>query len=285
LSGGDGIGSLPTRSSRWWCAQFIDKEFGSWLGSSGGPVRPAGKGFFAGLFYLQNYSMDGRKRKDSAMGTKRTWVLISLSLISTWGAALTAAEKQAQIPEMHHPRGWRFTMPKGDVDKGREVFNKYVCHVCHEVRGEDFPPGSRAGPELSQMGPLHPLEYFTESTINPSAQAAKKHRSPDGKSTMPDYNERMTVQELIDLSTYLAELKPKGVPGTVTGEGRILAVVAETKEVVIEHGEIKGFMDAMTMGYKVSSTSLLRSVKSGDKVRFTIDTNKHTITKIEKLNN
>ena len=35
-----------------------------------------------------------------------------------------------------------------------------------------------AGPELSQMGPLHPLEYFTESVINPSAHAAKKYRGP-----------------------------------------------------------------------------------------------------------
>lgn len=219
------------------------------------------------------------------MSMKRMWLLISSFLISTWGAGIGAAEKQGQIPEMHHPKGWRFTMPKGDFGKGREVFKKYACYVCHEIRGEDFPPGSRAGPELSQMGPLHPLEYFTESTINPSAQAAKKDRSPDGKSTMPDYNERMTVQELVDLSAYLAGLKPKGVPDIVTGEGTVLAVVSQTQELVIEHGEIKGFMDAMTMGYKVTPNSLLKTVKSGDKVRFTIDTNKHAITKIEKLKN
>ena len=62
------------------------------------------------------------------------------------------------------------------------------------------------------MGPLHPLEFFAESVINPSAIASKQHRGPAGKSTMPDYNEKMTVQELIDLSTYLASLKPKGGP-------------------------------------------------------------------------
>jgi Cu/Ag efflux protein CusF len=44
-------------------------------------------------------------------------------------------------------------------------------------------------------------------------------------------------------------------------------------------------MDAMTMGYKVSSRSLLKGVKPGDKVRFTIDTEKRAITKIEKLKN
>jgi Cu/Ag efflux protein CusF len=220
------------------------------------------------------------------MPTQQLCFSIAIVLVFT-SSVITAraAEKQGQIPEMHHPKGWQFAMPKGDQEKGREVFERYVCYVCHEVRGEKFPPGSAAGPELSQMGPLHPLEYFTESVINPSAHASKKYRGPDGKSTMPANNDRMTVQELIDLSTYLAALKPKGVPKTVTGEGKIVAVVPQTQEIVVEHEEIKGFMDAMTMGYKVSPPSLLKTVKAGDKVRFTIDTDKRAITKIEKLKN
>lgn len=198
--------------------------------------------------------------------------------------SLAGEKSQPGEIEMHHPKGWRFTMPKGDPDKGREIFEKYVCYVCHEVRGEKF-PATAAGPELSQMGPLHPLEYFTESVINPSAHASKKHRGPEGKSTMPAYNDRMTVQELIDLSTYLASLKPKGVPKSVTGEGKIIALVPESQEIVVDHEEIKGFMDAMIMGYKVNPSSLLKTVKPGDKVRFTIDTEKRAITKIEKLKN
>jgi Cu/Ag efflux protein CusF len=177
-------------------------------------------------------------------------------------------------------------MPKGDAAKGREAFEKFACYVCHEVRGEKFPaaaPGSVLGPELSQMGPLHPLEFFTESIVNPSAHAPKKYRGPDGKSTMPAANDRMTVQELIDVSAYLASLKPKGVPKSVTGEGKVIALVPETQEIVVDHEEIKGFMDAMVMGYKVNPTALLKTVKPGDKVRFTIDTDKRAITKIEKL--
>jgi cbb3-type cytochrome oxidase cytochrome c subunit len=37
--------------------------------------------------------------------------------------------------ETHHPAGWRLSMPKGDPVKGREVFVKYECYFCHEVRG------------------------------------------------------------------------------------------------------------------------------------------------------
>jgi Cu/Ag efflux protein CusF len=203
-------------------------------------------------------------------------------------SSVAAEKRQAGEIEMHHPKGWQFTMPKGDAAKGREAFEKFACYVCHEVRGEKFPaaaPGSVLGPELSQMGPLHPLEYFTESIVNPSAHASKKYRGPDGKSTMPAVNDRMTVQELIDLSSYIASLKPKGVPKSVTGEGKIIALVPESQEIVVDHEEIKGFMDAMVMGYKVNPTSLLKTVKTGDKIRFTIDTDKRAITKIEKLKN
>jgi len=223
-----------------------------------------------------------------------TWcwsVFITLLLPATGAISLLSwleTKSNAGEAEMHHPQGWRFTMPKGDATKGRAAFEKFACYVCHEVRGEKFPaaaPGNVLGPELSQMGPLHPLEYFTESIVNPSAHAAKKYRSPDGKSTMPAANDRMTVQELIDLSTYLASLKPKGVPKSVTGEGKIVALVPESQEIVVDHEEIKDFMDAMTMGYKVTPTSLLKTVKPGDKVRFTIDTDKRAITKIEKLKN
>ena len=200
-----------------------------------------------------------------------------------------AAEKVKQTEvEMHHPKGWQFTMPKGDPVKGRAVFDKFSCYSCHEVRGEKFPPldkNQAVGPELSQMGPMHPLEYFTESTINPSAVGAKKYRGLDGKSKMPDFNSDMTVQELIDVSAYLALLKPKGVAKFVTGEGKVLAVVPESQEIIVEHGEIKGFMDAMTMGFKANPTSLLKTVKAGDKIRFTIDTDKRAITKIEKIKN
>ncbi|MBI2531955.1 MAG: copper-binding protein [Deltaproteobacteria bacterium] len=93
----------------------------------------------------------------------------------------------------------------------------------------------------------------------------------------------MTVQELIDLSAYMASLRPKGVPKLVSGIGKVIALVPESQQIVVDHEEIKGFMDAMTMGYKVSSNSLLKGLKPGDKIRFAIDTEKHAVTKIEKL--
>ena len=72
---------------------------------------------------------------------------------------------------------------------------------------------------------------------------------------------------------------------TFTLQGQVLSLEPARKLLTVKHEEIKGFMDAMTMGYKVNPTSLLKSVKPGDKVRFTIDTDKRAITKLEKLKN
>ena len=57
-------------------------------------------------------------------------------------------------------------------------------------------------------------------------------------------------------------------PKFVTGDGTVVALRPEKQQVVLEHGEIKGFMEPMTMGYKVNPDSLLKRVKPGDKVRF-----------------
>jgi Cu(I)/Ag(I) efflux system periplasmic protein CusF len=70
----------------------------------------------------------------------------------------------------------------------------------------------------------------------------------------------------------------------IVADGKVVATVPNASQIVVEHGEIKGFMEAMTMGYRVDPPSLLEGLKFGDKVRFTIDVPKKAIVKIEKLN-
>jgi Cu(I)/Ag(I) efflux system periplasmic protein CusF len=69
----------------------------------------------------------------------------------------------------------------------------------------------------------------------------------------------------------------------VVADGKVVATVPNASQIVVEHGEIKGFMEAMTMGYRVDPPSLLEGLKFGDKVRFTIDVAKKAIIKIEKI--
>jgi Cu/Ag efflux protein CusF len=67
------------------------------------------------------------------------------------------------------------------------------------------------------------------------------------------------------------------------GEGKVVAVVPSSSQIVVDHKEIPGFMEAMTMGYRVAPASLLGGVKAGDTVRFTIDPQQKAIVKIEKM--
>jgi Cu/Ag efflux protein CusF len=206
----------------------------------------------------------------------------SVSFASKHNAKTTPAHA-ARASEHHHPPGWRFAMPNGDPRKGKAVFEKFECYYCHEINGEDYPYPVESAPELSRMGPMHPVEFFAESILNPNAVVPKSYRQPDGTSPMTNFAEKMTVRELIDVAAYVASLRPKGAPKTVSAAGKVVAVVRGSGEIVLEHEEIKGVMEAMTMGYKVTTDSLLKGIQPGDHVRFAIDLEKHAITKIEKL--
>ena len=63
----------------------------------------------------------------------------------------------------------------------------------------------------------------------------------------------------------------------------MIAVVPERHQLVVDHAEIKGFMGAMTMGYRTDPPALLEGIQAGDRIRFTIDTTQQAIVSIEKL--
>src|SRR5689334_12078009 len=52
--------------------------------------------------------------------------------------------------------------------------------------------------------------------------------------------------------------------------GQILSVKPERSEIVVKHDDIKGFMPAMTMPYKVKDGALLTGRKPGDLFRATL---------------
>lgn len=150
---------------------------------------------------------------------------IILALVIVGGAfSFTSCSKEGKVKEKSRqemgehrmPADWRFSLPEGDPAQGREIFVQMECYKCHEIQGETFPmvaEGERgAGPELSQMAGMHPIEFFAEAIIHPNAvidpdDKAKGYVGEDGKSKMPDYNDVLTVKQVLDMATYLASLK------------------------------------------------------------------------------
>lgn len=112
------------------------------------------------------------------------------------------------------PPGWKFTVPEGDPESGREAFITMQCYTCHTVQGETFPayPARRdPGPDLTGMGAHHPAAYFAESIVNPNAVivTGQGYTDADGRSRMPEYHE-MNLGQFIDLVTYLTSLRASG---------------------------------------------------------------------------
>jgi Cu/Ag efflux protein CusF len=67
------------------------------------------------------------------------------------------------------------------------------------------------------------------------------------------------------------------------GTGEVVATAPAAGQLVVDHEEIKGFMEAMTMGYRIDPPALLEGLRPGDKIRFTIDVQRKAITAVEKV--
>ena len=61
-----------------------------------------------------------------------------------------------------------------------------------------------------------------------------------------------------------------GVERQWTVDGVVRAILPELGLIVLTHGDIPGYMPAMTMGFRVASPKIQEAVAVGDAVRFTL---------------
>jgi protein SCO1 len=57
-----------------------------------------------------------------------------------------------------------------------------------------------------------------------------------------------------------------------TGQGTVENITPSRTYIIIKHGPIEGYMDAMTMPFEVRNEQLLNEVAIGDSVRFELST-------------
>jgi mono/diheme cytochrome c family protein len=116
------------------------------------------------------------------------------------------------MEELHRlggvPRGWKFTLPPGDAERGKHVFVDAGCYKCHAITDAGLPEAGaekKPGPALTGMGGHHPAEYFAESILTPNAVIVDGpgFTGPDGLSIMPSYADSLSVQQLLDLVAFL----------------------------------------------------------------------------------
>ena len=75
------------------------------------------------------------------------------------------------------------------------------------------------------------------------------------------------------LERELAEAQANALSGVErqwTVDGVVRSIFPELGVLVLTHGDIPGFMPAMTMGFRVASPKIQEAVSVGDAVRFTL---------------
>jgi mono/diheme cytochrome c family protein len=243
--------------------------------------------------------------------------IVGLAVSAAWLTGLTPRSVQAQQPQASPPKAahrdhvhpsipaeyanahipTRVWTDPTMIAKGKEIFTA-KCALCHGEKGDGKGPGAvnlslkpadlTDGKMVAEMPDNFWIWRVSEGgLVEPFKSKGSVMPAWKGDLSMNDrwaviaYAHTLSGHRGPHVVSEHPELKPK--PNFVSGEGIVIAVRPEKQQIVLEHGEIKGFMEAMTMGYKINPASVLTSVKPGDKVRFTIDTNARAITKIDKV--
>ena len=128
-------------------------------------------------------------------------LIVVVSLVALWGC---------------EPNARGFVLPEGDVSRGTATFAQLNCTDCHSVGdiawegGEGGEGAADATVELPLGGTVTSLKTYGQlvtSVINPSHRIARPYLGEQvaagDKSKMRPYNDVMTVQQLVDLVTYL----------------------------------------------------------------------------------
>jgi len=102
-----------------------------------------------------------------------------------------------------------FALPEGDIEKGKVTYKRLACSECHSISNIEW-KGGQDNLKIPLGGEVTSLKSYgglVASVINPSHKVPsfydQKTSTEEGLSKMKNYNEVMTVQELIDLVAFL----------------------------------------------------------------------------------
>ena len=108
--------------------------------------------------------------------------------------------------------GKGFTLPDGNVETGKATYTRLQCNACHTIAGVDqmVAEGTEPAMSIKLGGEVTRIQTYGElvtSIINPSHRLARGYAKDEvaieGQSKMSNYNDVMTVTELIDVVAFL----------------------------------------------------------------------------------
>ncbi len=124
---------------------------------------------------------------------RRVLTSISVAFVLIFMSACDVANRNALV------------LPEGDAVEGRAVFVDLRCHACHLVQDLELPEIEREySIPLGGIGAKTYPELVT-SIVNPSHRLARGLGWEMDESPMSNYNDAMTVTQLVNLVEFLQE--------------------------------------------------------------------------------
>ncbi len=173
-----------------------------------------------------------------------------------------------------------------NLDRGRMLFNQ-KCAACHGENGKSQTP-------FAGVAPVRP-EDLTGEKVQSLGEGEIYQVISDGvrSSGMPAFKGRITDEALWQIALYVRRLsgdqpveaqnmvassspKPAQPPRATAAEqryhlkGKVISVERESRQVTIEHEEIKGYMGAMTMPFPLNDEKALGRIKKNDLIEATL---------------
>ncbi len=107
-----------------------------------------------------------------------------------------------------------FVLPPGDAEQGAKTFVALGCNQCHRVEGHIQRLENSPHPDIDvrlggQVSRVKTYGELVTAIVHPSQSLSRGNTpstlTPEGESMMPNFNERMTVAQLVDLTTFLQQ--------------------------------------------------------------------------------
>jgi len=131
----------------------------------------------------------------------KTVILLGISLLGI--GMLTGCDQPRRM-------GRGFVFPGGDATRGQKTFVAMECYRCHRVDGvPEIPAPVVSRDEVvvlgGKVGHVRTYGDLVTSIIHPQYTLSEKliTRPKDAKSPMPAVNDRMRVDEMLDLVAFL----------------------------------------------------------------------------------
>lgn len=140
--------------------------------------------------------------KTTKTGSAKIWLTVTLL------AGILAGCEKGPAPV----KG--FVLPEGDIERGKAVFASVGCRYCHTITDEEFPPFEPDQVLSIELGgKVYRVKSYGElltSIVNPTHVVSAEYRATldaserrSAQSPMPEFNDVITVTQLIDLTAFL----------------------------------------------------------------------------------